>query len=176
MYSSEQLLIRPAVKEDTDKMLEIYTPYIFKTPITFEYEVPSSKIFQQRIMKIEEKYPVLVILRDNCLLAMPTSANSGPVPLIHGWLKHPSTFLKMPEDWGWDMPFMTAWNPLHRPWESGSFMPLSRFQIPKAKSSTKAAATSCAVSFQTAASKMDNGTVWDIIGKLFMNYPFILSP
>ena len=68
MYSSEQLLIRPAVKEDTDKMLEIYTPYIFKTPITFEYDVPSSKIFQQRIMKIEEKYPVLVILRDNCLL------------------------------------------------------------------------------------------------------------
>ena len=63
MYSSEQLLIRPAVKEDTDKMLEIYTPYIFKTPITFEYDVPSSKIFQQRIMKIEEKYPVLVILR-----------------------------------------------------------------------------------------------------------------
>ena len=36
-----KLQIRVATKEDAEALLAIYAPYVEKTAITFEYEVPS---------------------------------------------------------------------------------------------------------------------------------------
>lgn len=39
--------IRQAVPEDAGKLAEIYAPYVEKTAITFEYEVPSVTEFEK---------------------------------------------------------------------------------------------------------------------------------
>ena len=43
--------IRAARVEDAGKLLEIYRPYVEKTAITFEYEVPEPEEFQARIKR-----------------------------------------------------------------------------------------------------------------------------
>ncbi|MCR1949813.1 GNAT family N-acetyltransferase [Clostridium sp. DSM 100503] len=52
--------IRMANENDAEEILEIYTPYIKNTAITFEYEVPTVDEFKDRIRKISEDYPYLV--------------------------------------------------------------------------------------------------------------------
>ena len=54
------VLIRDVCLEDTEKLLQIYEPYVLKTAITFEYDVPSSEEFVNRIKKITKRYPYLV--------------------------------------------------------------------------------------------------------------------
>ncbi len=53
-------MIRFAVRADVPRLLEIYAPYILKTCITFEYDVPSIEEFTERFDRITEKYPWLV--------------------------------------------------------------------------------------------------------------------
>ena len=47
-----KLQIRVATKEDAEALLAIYAPYVEKTAITFEYEVPSIEEFCCRIQGI----------------------------------------------------------------------------------------------------------------------------
>lgn len=52
--------IRVAREEDAAALLEIYTPYVLETAITFEYDVPSVEEFAGRIRHTLERYPYLV--------------------------------------------------------------------------------------------------------------------
>lgn len=45
--------------DDAEELLNIYKPYVEKTAISFEYEVPSEEEFRQRIIDISSKYPYL---------------------------------------------------------------------------------------------------------------------
>lgn len=56
--------IRIATKEDAKKLVEIYTPYVEKTAITFEYVVPTAQEFEKRIGHVLEKYPYLIAERN----------------------------------------------------------------------------------------------------------------
>ena len=56
--------IRIATPEDARRLLAIYHPYIEKTAITFEYEVPSEEEFAERIRHTLQKYPYLVAESD----------------------------------------------------------------------------------------------------------------
>lgn len=56
--------IRIATPEDAKELLAIYRPYIEKTAITFEYEVPSEEEFAERIRHTLQKYPYLVAESD----------------------------------------------------------------------------------------------------------------
>ena len=47
----EELTIRVAKPEDAKGLLEIYAPYVEKTAITFEYEVPSEEEFTGRCIQ-----------------------------------------------------------------------------------------------------------------------------
>ncbi len=49
-----------ATKEDAGEILDIYSPYITNTAITFEYAVPSLQEFEHRIVTTNAKYPYLV--------------------------------------------------------------------------------------------------------------------
>ena len=49
---------------DTEEILKIYKPYIEKTAITFEYEVPSMTEFRDRIASILKKYPYIKAVGD----------------------------------------------------------------------------------------------------------------
>ena len=53
-------IIRIASPKDAPALLEIYAPYVQKTAISFECEVPSAEEFQTRIKTVLQKYPYLV--------------------------------------------------------------------------------------------------------------------
>ena len=52
---TNEITIRTAREEDAAKLLEIYRPYVEKTAISFEYDVPSLKEFRSRIKNILKK-------------------------------------------------------------------------------------------------------------------------
>lgn len=49
---------------DAGELLEIYRPYVEKTAITFEYDVPSLDEFSERIRTISAKYPYLKAVKN----------------------------------------------------------------------------------------------------------------
>ena len=55
------VVIRPATTRDGARLLEIYAYYVEKTAITFDYDVPSLREFTERIERISERYPYLII-------------------------------------------------------------------------------------------------------------------
>ena len=55
------MMIRTAVLEDANRLLEIYAFYVKKTAISFEYDVPSLGQFTSRIENTLKKYPYLVV-------------------------------------------------------------------------------------------------------------------
>lgn len=65
---NHEIEIRTAIVSDAEKLLEIYKPYVEKTAITFEYEVPSLEEFALRIENTLKKYPYLVALKDGKIL------------------------------------------------------------------------------------------------------------
>ena len=54
------LTIRSATPNDAEALVAIYAPYILKTAITYEYEIPSTAEFAERISTYSAKYPYLV--------------------------------------------------------------------------------------------------------------------
>lgn len=56
----ENIDIRVASPDDAEKLLAIYAPYVEKTAISFEYDVPTMAEFRKRIEHTLEKYPYLV--------------------------------------------------------------------------------------------------------------------
>lgn len=69
------IVIRTAVVDDAESLLDIYSYYVTDTAITFEYEVPSINEFAGRIMNKIEKYPYLVALSDDKVVGY---AYAGP--------------------------------------------------------------------------------------------------
>ena len=63
-----ELKIRDAQIEDAERLLEIYSPYILNTAVSFEYDVPTLENFQERIRNIKKKYPYLVCERDGKII------------------------------------------------------------------------------------------------------------
>ncbi len=61
---TEKIEIRMATPGDAEALLGIYAPYVMKTGITFEYEVPQKSVFRKRIETVLEKYPYLVALEN----------------------------------------------------------------------------------------------------------------
>ena len=60
--------IRVATEDDAAAILAIYAPYVIKTAITFEYEVPTLEEFRGRIRHTLQKYPYLVAEQDGTIL------------------------------------------------------------------------------------------------------------
>jgi L-amino acid N-acyltransferase YncA len=57
---SSRILYRTAALSDATRLVEIYAPYVEKTAITFEYEVPTVGEFRDRMRYTLEKYPYIV--------------------------------------------------------------------------------------------------------------------
>ena len=60
--------IRVASEADAEALLAIYTPYVVKTAITFEYEPPTLEEFRGRIRHTLQKYPYLVAEQNGKIL------------------------------------------------------------------------------------------------------------
>lgn len=65
---SDEIRIRIASEQDAEELLNIYAPYVLKTAITFEYEVPTVEEFRSRICHTLERYPYLVAERGGRIL------------------------------------------------------------------------------------------------------------
>lgn len=56
--------IERVTEDDAKKLLRIYAPYVERTAISFEYEVPSVEEFRERIKNISAKYPYIKAVDD----------------------------------------------------------------------------------------------------------------
>jgi len=68
MGHSSDIRIRTAAAADAEAILAVYAPYIQKTAITFEYEVPSPEEFRARITNILKGHPYLAAERSGDIL------------------------------------------------------------------------------------------------------------
>ena len=84
--------IRFAAEKDAEAILKIYAPYIEKTAITFEYEVPSLSEFSKRIAEIQKKYPWIVYEEEGEILGY---AYGGPeyTRAAYQWTVETSVYL-----------------------------------------------------------------------------------
>lgn len=57
----EKISIEIASPDNARELLEIYAPYVEKTAISFEYDVPGVTEFAERIEKTLQKYPYLMV-------------------------------------------------------------------------------------------------------------------
>ena len=57
--------IRNATVADAERLLEIYSYYVEKTAISFEYDTPSLEEFTNRIANTLKKFPYLVVEEDS---------------------------------------------------------------------------------------------------------------
>lgn len=55
-----EIRIRTAEPEDAAALVRIYAPYVERTAISFEYEVPTVETFRERIRHTLKRYPYLV--------------------------------------------------------------------------------------------------------------------
>lgn len=88
------ITIRPAQLADTEKLLEIYAPYVTDTAITFEYDVPSIEEFENRIREVQKKYPYLVAEMDGEILGYAYASAFHP-RAAYGWCVETSIYIKM---------------------------------------------------------------------------------
>ena len=56
----EKFLIRNATLDDATRLIEIYSYYVEKTAISFEYYTPGVEIFQARMTRTKKNFPYLV--------------------------------------------------------------------------------------------------------------------
>lgn len=86
--------VRTADLGDVPRLLEIYAPYVLETAVTFEYEVPSAKIFQGRLTRTLEKYPYLVAIENDRIEGYAYLSAFHPRP-AYGWCAETSIYLDM---------------------------------------------------------------------------------
>ncbi len=91
--NTENMVLRTASVDDAGELLAIYEPYVRKTAITFEYDVPSREEFARRIANTLQKYPYLVAERNHELLGY---AYTGPFVgrAAYGWGAEVSIYVR----------------------------------------------------------------------------------
>lgn len=85
--------IRLATIEDAPQLLEIYTPYVEHTSITFEYSVPTVEEFTERIRLTLQKYPYLVAEENGTLLGY-AYASAFKTRAAYSWSVETSIYVK----------------------------------------------------------------------------------
>ncbi len=60
--------IRNVTPDDAKRLVEIYSYYVDNTAITYEYDIPTTEEFRERIIHTTAKYPYLVLEEDGIIL------------------------------------------------------------------------------------------------------------
>lgn len=89
----QNLHVRTARTEDAEELLAIYTPYVKKTAITFEYEAPSLAEFTERIRRTLQKYPYFVAVSDGVITGY-TYAGAFKERAAYDWAVETTVYVK----------------------------------------------------------------------------------
>jgi L-amino acid N-acyltransferase YncA/isopentenyldiphosphate isomerase len=65
MSEQKKYSFRSVTAEDAPELLEIYAPYVLKTAVSFEYDVPSVEEFQSRIHTTLRNYPYIAAVNNS---------------------------------------------------------------------------------------------------------------
>jgi len=85
-------MIRIATEADLSAMLAIYAPYVERTTVSFEYDVPSPETFTRRFQDITRQFPWLVWEEDGRVLGYAYAAR--PFDRAgYSWCAEPSIYL-----------------------------------------------------------------------------------
>lgn len=79
---------------DTKEILDIYTPYVLKTAITFEYEVPSLSEFEERIRTISSKFPYIKAVNEDGEIVGYAYASSFKGRRAYDWSVESTVYVK----------------------------------------------------------------------------------
>lgn len=92
------ITIRTAAPRDAAALLAIYAPYVEKTAITFEYDVPSPQEFEGRIARTLRRYPYLVAEAGGRPAGY---AYAGPFQerAAYGWAAEASVYVRWDARW-----------------------------------------------------------------------------
>lgn len=84
--------IRTVTESDASRLLEIYSYYVERTAVSFEYETPSLDEFKRRIRKTLERYPYLCIISEGEIMGY---AYAGPFVgrAAYGWSAEMTIYL-----------------------------------------------------------------------------------
>ncbi len=84
--------IRIASVDDAEEILKIYSPYIEKTAVTFEYEIPDISEFRERIKNTLKRYPYLIAEADGRMAGYAYTGAFHP-RAAYGWAAEVSVYL-----------------------------------------------------------------------------------
>ncbi len=87
------MILRFAELNDAPELLEIYRPYVEKTTVSFETEVPSLEEFQGRIREYSGKFPYLVAEEDGAILGY-AYAHAFHERAAYGWTVETTIYLR----------------------------------------------------------------------------------
>ena len=88
-----ELTIRPASEADAQALLDIYTPYVTDTAITFEYEVPSLEEFCGRVRSTLQRWPYLAAARGGEILGYAYASAFHP-RAAYGWAAETTVYIR----------------------------------------------------------------------------------
>lgn len=86
--------IREACPDDAKELLAIYKPYVEKTAISFEYEVPSEEEFRSRITNTLKKYPYLLAVDEDGLILGYAYASAFKTRKAYDWSVETSIYIR----------------------------------------------------------------------------------
>ena len=91
---NRDIQIRVARESDAAQRQAIYAPFVERTAVSFEYEVPDVATFAGRIRRVQERYPYLVAESDRELLGY-AYAGSFHTREAYSWAAEASIYLRM---------------------------------------------------------------------------------
>lgn len=91
----EKYRIREAEVSDAAELLDIYTPYVLDTAITFEYDVPTVSEFEERIRHTKTQYPYIVLVEEDGSIAGYAYASAFKERAAYQWSVETSIYVKM---------------------------------------------------------------------------------
>jgi phosphinothricin acetyltransferase len=92
MNDHQHTFIRLAEEDDSARMLEIYSPFVTGSYVSFETVIPTIEEFKLRIRKIRENLPWLVCICDDQIAGY-SYATDHRSRKAYGWSKEMSVYL-----------------------------------------------------------------------------------
>jgi phosphinothricin acetyltransferase len=80
--------------DDVNELLDIYSYYVKKTAISFEYDVPSVNDFRERVRQISEKYPYIKAVNDDGYVMGYAYANTFKSRAAYDWSVETTVYVR----------------------------------------------------------------------------------